>query len=93
MFDLSLLHAPSIYDFRERTRDYGPVSDVIPSTPIFEMYPIGFVSILSQLIPDGFRVKIENLAVEMLLDKKFDVEKKIKSLNSELFSIDLHWLP
>ena len=93
MFDLSLLHAPSIYDFRERTRDYGPVSDVIPSTPIFEMYPIGFVSILSQLIPDGFRVKIENLAVEMLLNKKFDVEKKIKSLNSELFSIDLHWLP
>ncbi len=93
MFDLALLHAPSIYDFRKRERDYGPVSDVIPSTPIFEMYPIGFVSILSQLIPDGYRVKLENLAVEMLLNKKFDVEKRIRSLNADIFSIDLHWLP
>jgi len=93
MYDLVLLHAPSIYDFRKRVRDYGPVSDVIPSTPIFEMYPIGFVSILSELMPLGYRVKIENLAVEMLLDKNFDAEKKIKQIDSDIFSIDLHWLP
>ncbi|MBD6955895.1 MAG: TIGR04190 family B12-binding domain/radical SAM domain protein [Thermoplasmata archaeon] len=93
MYDIVLMHAPSIYDFRKRVRDYGPVSDVIPSTPIFEMYPIGFVSILSQLVPLGYRVKIENLAVEMLMDKNFDVEKRIKGLESSIFSIDLHWLP
>lgn len=93
MHDLILLHAPSIYDFRKRQRDYGPVSDVIPSTPIFEMYPIGFLSILSNLLPSGYRVKIENMAVEMLMNERFDVEKRIKNMDADIFSIDLHWLP
>lgn len=93
MLDLILMHAPSIYDFRKRNRFYGPVSDVIPSTPIFEMYPIGFVSILNELIPGGFKVKIENLAVEMLMNENFDVEKRIEKLDSEIVAIDLHWLP
>ncbi|MDP8012124.1 MAG: TIGR04190 family B12-binding domain/radical SAM domain protein [Thermoplasmata archaeon] len=93
MYDLILLHAPSIYDFRKRNRFYGPVSDVIPSTPIFEMYPIGFLSILNELIPKGYKVKIENIAVEMLMDENFDVEKRIKKLESEIVAIDLHWLP
>ncbi|MGC8663656.1 MAG: TIGR04190 family B12-binding domain/radical SAM domain protein [Thermoplasmata archaeon] len=93
MLDLILMHAPSIYDFRKRNRFYGPVSDVIPSTPIFEMYPIGFLSILNELVPKGFNVKIENIAVEMLMDENFDVEKRIKKLDSEIVAIDLHWLP
>jgi len=42
--DLILLHAPSVYDFRKKAILYGPVSDQIPSSPVFEMYPIGFVS-------------------------------------------------
>ena len=28
-----------VYDFRERSIMFGPVSDMVPSTPIFEMYP------------------------------------------------------
>jgi len=43
--DLVLLHPPSVYDFRQKTILYGPVSDLIPPSPIFEMYPIGFTSI------------------------------------------------
>ena len=39
--DLVLLHAPSVYDFRQKTILYGPVSDLIPPSPVFEMYPIG----------------------------------------------------
>jgi hypothetical protein len=40
--DLLLLHAPSVYDFREHAIVYGPVSDMIPSSTVFEMYPSGF---------------------------------------------------
>ncbi len=93
MKDLILLHAPSIYDFRKRYRIYGPVSDVIPSTPIFEMYPIGFISLISDLIPKGYKVNIENLAVQMILHENLDVERKISKLDASMIAMDLHWLP
>ncbi len=91
--DLILLHAPSVYDFREKTILYGPISDVIPSTPIFEMYPIGFSSLSEYLCQHGLRVRIINLAYLMLEDKNYDVEKTIKKLKCRAFGIDLHWLP
>lgn len=91
--DLVLLHAPSVYDFRQRTILFGPISDIIPSTPIFEMYPIGFISISEYLQRAGYRVRIFNLAVRMLRDPNFDVPKLIESLNSPVYGIDLHWLP
>jgi len=28
---------------------YGPVSDLVPSTPVFEMYPMGFTSLSEYL--------------------------------------------
>ena len=90
--DLILLHPPSIYDFRKRTILYGPISDFIPSSPIFEMYPIGFTSIAEYLERAGYRVRIVNVAVRMLRDPNFDAEKLIKSLSSPVFGIDLHWL-
>ena len=40
--DIIFLHAPSVYDFRKEFLFYGPVSDMVPSTPVFEMYPFGF---------------------------------------------------
>lgn len=91
--DLILLHAPSVYDFREKTIMYGPISDVIPSTPIFEMYPIGFSSLLEYLSQRGLRVRILNLAYKMLKDKSYNVENTIKKLKCRAFGIDLHWLP
>lgn len=63
MNDLVLIHAPSIFDFRDREMNYGPVSDLVPSTPVFEMYPIGFLSIMSNLCPRGYKIKIENIAL------------------------------
>ncbi|MFQ6051706.1 MAG: TIGR04190 family B12-binding domain/radical SAM domain protein [Candidatus Hydrothermarchaeota archaeon] len=93
MSDLILLHPPSVYDFRDICIFYGPVSDLIPSTPIFEMYPIGFISIAEYLERHGYRVKIVNIAAKMLKDNKFNVEKLIKGLDSQVFGIDLHWLP
>jgi len=90
--DLILLHAPSVYDFRQKTILYGPVSDLIPPSPAFEMYPIGFASMAEYLERAGYRVRIVNLAVRMLRDKKFDAEAAIKRLKAPVFGIDLHWM-
>ena len=90
--DLVLLHAPSVYDFRQETILYGPVSDLIPPSPVFEMYPIGLTSIAEYLERAGYRVRIVNLAVRMLNNKRFDAEALIKRLRAPLFGIDLHWM-
>jgi len=90
--DLILLHAPSVYDFRQKTILYGPISEQIPSSPIFEMYPIGLTSIAEYLERAGYRVRIVNLAVRMLNDKNFDAEKMIERLRAPVFGIDLHWM-
>lgn len=91
--DLVFLHAPSVYDFREKAILYGPISDLVPSTPVFEMYPIGFTTMADYLERHGFRTRIVNLAVRMLRQRNFDPEKMIASLNPSAFGIDLHWLP
>jgi len=90
--DLVLLHPPSVYDFRQKTILYGPVSDLIPPTPVFEMYPIGFASIAEHLERAGYRVRIVNLAVRMLNSRNFSAERMIKRLRAPVFGIDLHWL-
>ncbi len=90
--DLILLHPPSVYDFRKKAIMYGPVSDGIPSTQIFEMYPIGFMTILEYLERHGYSVRIINVALRMLRSRRFDVEKLIRSLNTAAFGLDLHWL-
>ncbi|MEK6223071.1 MAG: TIGR04190 family B12-binding domain/radical SAM domain protein, partial [Chloroflexota bacterium] len=91
--DLVLLHAPSVYDFRKKAIMYGPISDMIPSSPVFEMYPIGFLTLTAYLEARGLRVRIVNLALRMMNDPKFDVPKFLAGLNTKAFGIDLHWLP
>ncbi len=91
--DLVLLHAPSVYDFRKKSILYGPVSDLVPSTPVFDMYPIGFTTMAEYLERRGFRVRIINLAVRMLKSQRFDAEKAIRRQKPKAFGIDLHWMP
>lgn len=91
--DLILLHAPSVYDFRKESILYGPVSDMVPSTPIFEMYPIGFTTMAEYLERHGMRTRIINLAMHMLQDRNFDAERFLSRLDTLAFGIDLHWLP
>jgi B12-binding domain/radical SAM domain protein len=91
--DFVLLHAPSVYDFRKRSILYGPVSDLVPSTPVFEMYPIGLTTIAEYLERNGLQVRIVNLAVRMLNSDSFDPEKLIQKLHPVAFGIDLHWMP
>ena len=91
--DLLLLHAPSVYDFRERAILYGPVSDMVPSSTVFEMYPLGFLTIASYLHAQGMSVRIVNLALRMMNDRRFDVPAFIARQRPRAVGIDLHWLP
>ena len=91
--DLIFLHAPSVYDFRKESIFYGPVSDLVPSTPVFEMYPFGFTTMAVRLDLAGYNVRIVNLATLMLNHPKLDVERYLSKLEADVFGIDLHWLP
>jgi B12-binding domain/radical SAM domain protein len=93
IYDLVLLHPPTVYDFRKEMIFTGPISDVVPSSPVFEMYPVGLTSIGDYLERYGLNVKIINIANRMLINPNFNVEKKIKNLKTKAFGIDLHWLP
>lgn len=91
--DLLLLHPPSVYDFRDYAILYGPVSDLIPSSPVFEMYPLGFLTITSYLEERGLHVRVVNLALRMMNDPHFDAEAFLARLQPRAVGIDLHWLP
>ncbi len=91
--DLTILHAPQVFDFRKELILAGPVADAIPSTDQFEMYPAGITSIASYLAKNNYNVRIVNLAYRMLRDPSYDVVGRLKRLNSTVFGVDLHWLP
>lgn len=91
--DVVLIHPPSVYDFRDRTIFHGPISDVIPSSPVFEMYPFGFLTLAAYLRRHGYRVRIVNLALLMMRSRRFRPERLLQRLRPRLFGIDLHWLP
>lgn len=88
-----LLHAPSVWDFREEVIVAGPLADVIPSTTEFEMYPVGLTSIAAYLEANNYNVRMVNLAYRMLRRPGFDVPARIARLHAPVFGIDLHWLP
>ncbi|MDY7080548.1 MAG: TIGR04190 family B12-binding domain/radical SAM domain protein [Chloroflexota bacterium] len=91
--DLILLHAPSVYDFRRRATLWGPISDLVPSEPVFDMYPVGFSTMVAYLEKAGFRVRIANLAARMVRSNSFDAERLVARMKARVFGIDLHWLP
>ncbi|MGE5807687.1 MAG: TIGR04190 family B12-binding domain/radical SAM domain protein [Nitrospirota bacterium] len=91
--DLILLHPPSVFRFRELPLFFGPVSDVVPSSSVFEIYPIGFLTLSEYLTRHGMTVRIINLALKMLRSRSFDPVRYVKNLDAAAFGIDLHWLP
>ncbi|RLG51960.1 MAG: TIGR04190 family B12-binding domain/radical SAM domain protein [Thermoproteota archaeon] len=90
--DVALIHPPSVYDFRELPSYAGPISEVVPSLYVFDMYPYGFLTISTYLEEAGFKVGIFNIAAKMLADRKFSPPKFLKKLNAEVYAISLHWL-
>ncbi|MFW6115863.1 MAG: TIGR04190 family B12-binding domain/radical SAM domain protein [Chloroflexota bacterium] len=91
--DLIFLHAPTVYDFRRRPTLWGPTSDLVPSEPVFDMYPVGFSTMASYLARAGIRTRIANLAAAMVRSERFDAERFIARRGARVFGIDLHWLP
>ena len=91
--DIVLMHSPSVMDFRRKTILSGPVSDLIPSTPVFEMYPIGFTTIASHLESVGYEVRIANIASRMLASDRFNPDRFVQSIDAPVYGIDLHWMP
>jgi radical SAM superfamily enzyme YgiQ (UPF0313 family) len=90
--DLVLLHAPSVYDFRQEAILYGPIADFAPAPFAFEIIPLGYASLAEHLDHAGYSVRILNLAKLMLDDLRFDAEVAISALNPAAFAIDFHWL-
>jgi len=93
--DLFLLHAPSVYDFRERDDmlfAYLSDSDSVNVTSIYEMYPIGWFSIKQRLADHGFDAKIVNVASLMLMYPDLDIKRLLGRLEAPIFGFDLHWM-
>lgn len=94
-YDLVLLHAPSVHDFRGRDDVLFAAlgnSDSVHVSPIFEMPPVGLLALRDHLERRGHRVGWFNLASRMLRDPGFDVPGFLERLESPLFGLDLHWL-
>lgn len=90
--ELVLLHPPSVYDFRRLTVVPSPISDLVPSTPVFELYPIGFTFLGEYLERHGINTRIVNLAQRMLEDERFNVKSFLSRLRPRAFGLDFHWL-
>ncbi|MEM0016912.1 MAG: TIGR04190 family B12-binding domain/radical SAM domain protein [Candidatus Korarchaeum sp.] len=90
--DLALIHPPSVYDFRRAFSYAYMISEVIPSSYVFDMIPYGFLTIATYLERHGFDVAVFNLAAKMLRDERFDVESYLRGLEADAFGIDLHWM-
>ena len=93
--DLILLHAPSVYDFRDRDDvlfAYLSNSDSVNVSPIYEIYPLGFTSICQHLSAKGLKAEIVNVAALMLAHPDLNVEKLLGHMSAPVFGIDLHWM-
>lgn len=92
-FDVVLVHAPSVYDFRKMPYvHYGPISDVIPSRPIFDMYPVGFFYLASFFEKRGVRTGVFNVAARMVNEPSLDVPRLLKGVKANVYGVDIHWL-
>ena len=87
-----LIHAPSVYDFRDRDDilfAYLSNSDSVHVSPIFEMPPVGIYAIKQHLRNIGFNVEFFNVASQMLRYPDFDVELFFKKARADYFGVDL----
>lgn len=94
-FDMILVHAPSVYDFRHRDDilfAYLSNSDSVHVSAIFEMPPVGILAIQQHLQRFGFAVDFFNVASQMLRYPEFDVETFFENAPANYIGIDLHWL-
>lgn len=93
--DLVLLHAPAVFDFRDRGDLYFPylsTSGDVPITPLYEYFPLGFKTLQRYLGERGHSVEILNLCTVLLRYPRLDLSALFGALDARLFGIDLHWM-
>ena len=90
--DIHLIHCPSFSEFRENFIISGSGVAGVPTTSIFEMHPIGLISLADTLQQNNYKVQIINLALKMINKKKFNLIKYLKKLDADVYGFDLHWM-
>ncbi len=93
--DLILLHAPAVFDFRNRRDIYFPflgTSGDVPITPLYEYFPVGFKTLQRYLGERGHDVKIVNLCTVLLRYPRLNFDHLVNALDTRLVGIDLHWM-
>ena len=94
--DLLLIHAPAYFDFRKNIdKIYWPFfssGGSEPITPLYENFPIGFLSLKNILSQNGFKVEIINVSSLILMNPDICLENYFKKFNPKLIGISLHWM-
>lgn len=93
--DLLLLHPPAFFDFRNRRDVYFPflsTSGSVPTTPLYDYFPLGFKSLQYYLTERGHRVTLLNLGTLLLRYPQLDFAAVAAALDICLLGIDLHWM-
>lgn len=93
--DLLLVHAPAIFEFRDRRDLYFPflgTSGDVPITPLYEYFPVGFRSLQRYLGERDHDVKILNLSTLLLCYPALALETVARALDVPIVGIDLHWM-
>lgn len=93
--DLLLLHAPAVFEFRDRRDIYFPflgTSGDVPITPLYEYFPVGFKTLQRFLGERGHQVRLLNLSSLLLRYPKLAFESVAAALDTPIVGIDLHWM-
>ena len=93
-YDLILIHPPNILSIKEKQTSYNAFCSsgyAIAVTNNFEMYPIGLKAIKNYLITKEMKVKIINLASEILSGDNFNLHSFIRKHDSAVYGIGAHW--
>ncbi|MEU0247441.1 cobalamin-dependent protein [Streptomyces sp. NPDC006235] len=93
--DILFLHAPAVFDFRDRRDIYFPflgTSGDVPITPLYEYFPIGFKTLQRFLGDRGSDVKLLNLSSLLLRYPHLPMDSVIEALDAPVVGIDLHWM-
>jgi len=93
--DLLLLHAPAVFEFRNRRDIYFPflgTSGDVPITPLYEYFPVGFKSLQRYLRERGHSVEIVNLSSVFIRYPQLDLDDLLDALDVRVVGIDLHWM-
>jgi clorobiocin biosynthesis protein CloN6 len=93
--DLILLHAPAVFEFRDRGDIYFPflgTSGDVPITPLYEYFPVGFKTLQRYLAERGHEVRLLNLSSLLLRYPKLALDEVIRALDAPFVGIDLHWM-